>query len=375
MASIISAGTTSGTALNVSADTSGQLQLATGASATTAVTIDTSQNVSIGSGYLSAYTFKNYLINGNFDFFQRGTTNTLTTAGYTVADRWQYINDGTLGTGTVFTQQTFTNGQTDVPNNPTYFLQLACTSVNTPTNYIRQRIENVRTLSGQTATISFWARTTSGTAAISTQFQQEFGTGGSPSSGVYGIGSTNFTATTTWQKFTMTTTIPSISGKTIGTNNDSALNPSIYFPVGGASGTYQVAQVQVERGSNATQFEYRPLQMELALCQRYYWRQTSVVSSNFPRFGQGVASGGALDAVIIHLPVTMRAAPTFTLSNNLGVYDGTSTSTVTGAVTVNNSQPNMLAANLAMNFTPTSGKVVQIYSTTTGQFMAADAEL
>jgi len=49
MASIISAGTTSGTALNMTADTSGQLQLATGASATTAVTIDTSQNVGIGT--------------------------------------------------------------------------------------------------------------------------------------------------------------------------------------------------------------------------------------------------------------------------------------------------------------------------------------
>ena len=49
MASIISAGTTSGTALNMTADTSGQLQLATGSSATTAVTIDTSQNVGIGT--------------------------------------------------------------------------------------------------------------------------------------------------------------------------------------------------------------------------------------------------------------------------------------------------------------------------------------
>jgi hypothetical protein len=322
----------------------------------------------------SPFTFKNYLINGNFDFFQRGTTNTLTTAGYTVADRWQYINDGTLNTGTVFTQQTFTNGQTDVPNNPTYFLQAVYTSVNTPSNYIRQRIENVRTLSGQSVTFSFWARVTSGTLSTSAQFQQEFGTGGSPSSGVYGIGSTSYTFTTAWQKFTLTTTINSISGKTIGTNNDSALNAAILFPASG-SATVQIAQVQVERGSNATQFEYRPLQMELALCQRYYWRQTSVVSSNFPRFGQGVASGGALDAVIIHLPVTMRAAPTFTLSNNLGVYDGTSTSTVTGAVTVNNSQPNILSANLAMNYSVTSGKVVQIYSTTTGQFMAADAEL
>jgi len=48
MASIISAGTTSGTALNMSGDTSGVLQLATNGT-TTAVTIDTSQNVGIGT--------------------------------------------------------------------------------------------------------------------------------------------------------------------------------------------------------------------------------------------------------------------------------------------------------------------------------------
>ena len=54
MASIISAGTTSGTALNMTADTSGQLQLATN-SGTTAVTIDTSQNVGIGTTTPSSY--------------------------------------------------------------------------------------------------------------------------------------------------------------------------------------------------------------------------------------------------------------------------------------------------------------------------------
>jgi hypothetical protein len=47
MASIISAGTTSGTALNMAGDTSGVLQLATNGS-TTALTINTSQNVGIG---------------------------------------------------------------------------------------------------------------------------------------------------------------------------------------------------------------------------------------------------------------------------------------------------------------------------------------
>jgi hypothetical protein len=48
MASIISAGTTSGTALNMAGDTSGVLQLATNGS-TTAITINTSQDVGIGT--------------------------------------------------------------------------------------------------------------------------------------------------------------------------------------------------------------------------------------------------------------------------------------------------------------------------------------
>lgn len=54
MASIISAGTTSGTSLNLSADTSGVLQLATNGT-TTAVTIDTSQNVGIGTASPGGY--------------------------------------------------------------------------------------------------------------------------------------------------------------------------------------------------------------------------------------------------------------------------------------------------------------------------------
>ena len=54
MASIISAGTTSGTSLNLSGDTSGVLQLASNGS-TTAVTIDTSQNVGIGTTSPNSY--------------------------------------------------------------------------------------------------------------------------------------------------------------------------------------------------------------------------------------------------------------------------------------------------------------------------------
>jgi hypothetical protein len=53
MASIISAGTTSGTALNMAGDTSGVLQLATNGS-TTAITIDTSQRAAFVAGTAAA---------------------------------------------------------------------------------------------------------------------------------------------------------------------------------------------------------------------------------------------------------------------------------------------------------------------------------
>jgi Chaperone of endosialidase len=53
MASIVSAGTTSSTALNMSADTSGVLQLASN-NGTVALTVDTSQNVGIGTTSLAA---------------------------------------------------------------------------------------------------------------------------------------------------------------------------------------------------------------------------------------------------------------------------------------------------------------------------------
>jgi hypothetical protein len=94
MASIISSGTTSGTALNMTADTSGQLQLATN-SGTTAVTIDTSQNVGIGTASPSA---KLHVVASNNGILTNGAAGTATsiyiagngnTAGSTSFDLYQ----------------------------------------------------------------------------------------------------------------------------------------------------------------------------------------------------------------------------------------------------------------------------------------------
>jgi hypothetical protein len=75
MASIISAGTTSGTALNMTADTTGALQLATN-SGTTAVTIDTSQNVGIGTTSISYKLQVNGNVNNTSLFKSTNATST-----------------------------------------------------------------------------------------------------------------------------------------------------------------------------------------------------------------------------------------------------------------------------------------------------------
>jgi hypothetical protein len=94
MASIISAGTTSGTALNMAGDTSGVLQLATNGT-TTAVTIDTSQNVGIGTTSPSSFSTSKLVVNqaadGDIVFARGGSTRqvqlgTSSTVGYINAD-------------------------------------------------------------------------------------------------------------------------------------------------------------------------------------------------------------------------------------------------------------------------------------------------
>ena len=270
----------------------------------------------------SSFGMRNKIINGGFDFWQRTTSGSVSGSGYPAPDRWQWIFDGTpASTGTV-SRQAFTLGQTDVPGNPKYYLQYVYTAVNTPNHYIRQPIEGVGTLAGQVCTFSFWARCTSGTIACQFQNQQEFGAGGSPSAGVYGIGTTNFTLTTTWQRLTFTHTMPSIVGKTVGTTYDGSINPSIYFPTNG-SGTVQLANIQMEEGSIATPFERRHLATELALCQRYFCKTYPIDAA------PGSTSSGQAGAIFHSqpatnsyptigqwsFPATMRATPSVTMYN------------------------------------------------------------
>ena len=207
---------------------------------------------------------KNIIINGNFDIWQRGTS--FTGTKYT-ADRWYVIASGT-GTTTT-SQQSFTLGQTDVPSEPKYYLRIAKSSGATSGDYLSSKNESVRTFAGQASVISFYAKASAATTLTPT-IRQNFGTGGSPSS-VNDAVKSDISVTTSWQKFTITHTFDSISGKTLGTDGNDHIE--LFFNIQNAAGdSIDFAQFQWEKGSVATDFEIKPIAEELALCQRYYYK-------------------------------------------------------------------------------------------------------
>ena len=235
------------------------------------------------SGGTSVIGRKNAIINGNFDIWQRGTSVTGQTSDQYLADRWYFVDSGATYS---YQQGSFTVGQTDVPNNPKYFANLTITGAEDSAR-LEQRIEDVYTFAGETVTLSFYAKYTSNAPTdFAVQIFQYFGSGGSTS--VLTTAATGQTLTTSWQKFTYTISVPSISGKTVGSESYLTIRPVIN--TNNETFDYQLAQVQVEKGSVATDFEVRPIGEELALCHRYFQRlqngtQTYVI------WGSGVGVG------------------------------------------------------------------------------------
>jgi hypothetical protein len=261
---------------------------------------------------------KNVLINGNFDLWQRGTTTT--TDFVFLADRWA-TTDG-AGSYTV-SRQEFALGQTDVPDNPQFFLRhnqsVAAPSTNPA---IFQRIENVRTFAGQTITISFWAKANTA-ISVFPDFVQHFGSGGSPSSDVVNPG-TVLNVTTVWQRFTETIQIPSIAGKIVGTDLPPSDNLAIVLRLpAGITFIFDLSSIQIEKGNIATEFERRPVDHELALAQRYYFktfRQQTTPAQNLgsPELDHASSASAGSNgsfALITPFPVRMRATPAVTTFN------------------------------------------------------------
>jgi hypothetical protein len=285
---------------------------------------------------------KNKIINGDFGIWQRGTS-LLGNAQY-LADRFRLAHDGD-GTFTQ-SQETFTPGTAPVAGYESqYFARITTNTVGTTTTVdYMQRIENVRTFAGQTVTFSFWAKADSARTG-QVRLEQNFGIGGSAE---VQSSFTNFSLTTSWQRFTATYVLPSISGKTIGTGSWLAARFRNTPAVGAVIDTWGW---QVEYGSKETPFQTASggsPQAELAMCQRYYqksYSQATAPATNGTANGIIFASTTATAAnssylVTVKLPVVMRTSPTvtiysFTSSQTGRVSDATGTDLAAGSGTAN----------------------------------------
>jgi hypothetical protein len=102
--------------------------------------------------------------------------------------------------------------------------------------------------------------------------------------------------------------------------------------VGTASATFYITGVQLEKGSTATSFDYRPIGTELMLCQRYFIKISNGGSGNaFANFANPTAYAASASGYRfqIALPVQMRTYPSFSQTGTLallGADAGTATS-------------------------------------------------
>lgn len=211
------------------------------------------------------FGFRNRLINGSFDIWQRLTSDTPSVSDTYFADRW--IAAGKVGTNAYsISRQAFAIGQTDVPGEPQYYARFDVTNnADAASVNFGQKIEDVRSFAGQQAVLSCWAKADQAISGIDVLAFQNFGSGGSAT---VSSSAADIALTTSWQKFERVFTLASISGKTIGANNALYIQPIRL--AAGQTGIIDLARCQIEIGAVATQFEDRPVAVELPLAMRYY---------------------------------------------------------------------------------------------------------
>ena len=287
-------------------------------------------NSKIGTSSIDGlgYGFKNRIINGAMMIDQRNAGASVTPSNNQfITDRWKINYSGN------FTCQQ-NAGSVTPPTGFTNYLGATSTGTNSPTGNITysfvQVIEGFNvadlgwgTANAQPVALSFWVRS-SATGTFGGSFQNSAGNRSYPFS--YTISAAN-----TWEQKTI-----SIAGDTTGTwVKDNGIGLTLTLCMGGGANyagtagawggadyrtvsgqtnalatsgaTFYITGVQLEKGSTATSFDYRPYGTELQLCQRYY--ETGTLYAQ--------AYGNSSNGVNWSYPmkVTKRALPTGTLTS------------------------------------------------------------
>ena len=288
----------------------------------------TSQNTAA-----SGFGFKNRIINGDMRIAQRGTVTGAGIDTYGGCDRWKIwcADGGESGRATM-------SQSTDAPAGFYYSQQIAVTtaeaSVSSSHNFqLIQRIEALNLLDvgfGQSSkyfTVSFWAKSNkAGTYNVTIFF-----TGSSSNK----VNVREVALTSTWTRYTLT--FITDSTQAIGISANSYVQVGIGLMAGSQwrSGTttdswavhngtnwntsnqvnffdstsniINVTGVQFEKGSTATDFDWRPYPTERSLCQRY-------LEYGNARIGNTNAAN-SYESTSVNYKVTKRASPSVSFYN------------------------------------------------------------
>lgn len=284
----------------------------------------------------SSFGFKNRIINGAMVIDQRNAGASVSAGNIYTLDRWvPYVTPNSK-----FNVQQNANSVTP----PTGFTNyLGCTStsaytlLSTDYQVIEQSIEgyNIADLGwgavgAQSVTLSFWVRS-SLTGTFGGSLQNSAQSRSYPFT--YSINSAN-----TWEQKTVTvagdttgtwlttngvgirvnfslgsgTSVSGTAGAWAGANYWSATGATSVVGTNGA--TFYITGVQLEKGSTATSFDYRPYGTELALCQRYYETVSGGVASTTTGGTWGYSGSTNVMNANGKFSVTKRASPTLTLT-------------------------------------------------------------
>jgi len=252
--------------------------------------------------------FRNKIINGGFDVWQRGTSFTWSSGQPYTADRWCITPGGTAAFSA--------SRQTASLDGFQYCFRLQRTAANTNTSalYVSQPIETITSipLANKQITFSFNARAGANFSAASSILNVRIITGtgtdgnflAATLTGQATLLDTTATLTTSWQKFTYSVLVPS------GVNQ---IQPVLlYTPTGtaGAADYFEITGVQFEANTQATPFEQRPIGVELQLCQRYYYRtDTGGNNAAYRTLCTSFANTTTAWQGVVRFPVRMRVAP------------------------------------------------------------------
>jgi len=278
----------------------------------------------------------NFIINGSMNIWQRGTSFVSALSPAYFADRFRIPFLG-AGIERTVTRSTEVPSESQVGAVVHYSLKIDVTGTyDTPADndfaVIEHGIEgyDYQKLKGNTITISFWVRShKTGTYSVTVR------NGGIDRSyaSIYTIDVAD-----TWEKKSSTLTLDQTDSSEIYTSAKGlsvmwALIPTVNY--GGTPDTwlegnyvaaigqvnlfdstandFYITAIQLELGSEATAFKFRPIGEELALCQRYYAQ--SVSGDLDYLFWSGRCYSGSDYSQTHQFPVEMRAIPTLVLTD------------------------------------------------------------